>query len=257
MSRRINLNADMGEGFGAYDIGDDAAMLDIVGSASVACGFHAGDAEVMHRVALRARDKGVSLGAHPAFNDLWGFGRRSIDMPAEQVERMVAYQIGALQAIAAYAGLKVSHLKAHGALYNMAAKRADYAQAIGRAIRTVDPAIVYVVLGASEMEAAGRALGLRVACEAFADRLYEDDGSLTPRRIAGAVITDPAAAAERAVRMVTAQAVFSRNGVQLPRRIDTLCVHGDEPTGAAVGRAVRDALRGAGFSLVPLPALDL
>jgi UPF0271 protein len=253
---KVNLNADMGEGFGAYDIGDDMAMLDIVGSASIACGFHAGDPNVMHRVATRAKEKGVSIGAHPGFNDLWGFGRRPIDMRPDDLERMVAYQIGALQAMAACAGTTVTHLKAHGALYNMAAMREDYALAIARAITAVDPAIIYVVLGGSEMEKAGERLGLRVAREAFVDRLYEDDGTLTSRRIAGAVITDPALAAARAVTMVREQVVISRSGAKLPRRIETLCVHGDEPTGVAVARAARDALLAAGIRLVTLPEMD-
>lgn len=257
MVQKVNLNADMGEGYGAYDIGNDMEMLAIIGSASIACGFHAGDPGVMHRVVMRAKETGVSIGAHPGFNDLWGFGRRPIDMRADELEYMIAYQIGALQAIAAYAGTKVTHLKAHGALNNMAAVREDYALAIGRAIKTVDPSIIYVTLGGSEMERTGRSLGLRVASEAFVDRLYEDDGNLTSRRIAGAVITDPRAAAERAVRMVAAQAIISRSGKEIPRRIDTLCVHGDERTGVAVARAAHDALLAAGVQLVTLPELDL
>ena len=257
MSRKINLNADLGEGFGAYDIGNDDAMLGVIGSASIACGGHAGDPNVMRRVVLRAKERGVSIGAHPGFADLWGFGRRPIEMRADDLEHLVAWQIGALQAMAAYGGLRVTHLKAHGALNNMAAVRQDYALAIGRAIAVVDRSIIYVVLGGSQMEAAGVQLGLRVAREAFVDRLYEDDGNLTPRAIPGAVITDPAVAARRAVQMVADQAVISRNGVMLPRRIDTLCVHGDEPTGVAVAQAARAALAAAGMQLVTLPELDL
>ncbi|MDA8253148.1 MAG: 5-oxoprolinase subunit PxpA [Rhodospirillales bacterium] len=252
---QVNLNADLGEGYGAYDIGNDAAMLEIVGSASIACGFHAGDAGVMHRVVQQAQQRGVSIGAHPGFNDLWGFGRRPIEMRADELEYMVAYQIGALQAIAAYAGMKVTHVKAHGALSNMACVRADYALAIGRAIRAVDASLIYVAIGGTELERAGESLGLRVAREAFVDRLYEDDGNLTPRRVAGAVITDPAVAAERAVRMVREQVVIARGGAVLPRRIDTLCVHGDEATGVAVARAARAALAAAGVRLVTLPEM--
>lgn len=252
---QVNLNADLGEGFGAYDIGNDLAMLDIVGAASIACGFHAGDASVMHRVVQMARQRGVSIGAHPGFNDLWGFGRRAIEMRADDLEYMIAYQIGALRAIAAYAGMTVTHVKAHGALSNMAAMRPDYALAIGRAIRAVDASLIYVAIGGTEMERAGESLGLRLAREAFVDRLYEDDGNLTPRRIAGAVITDPAVAAERAVRMVREQVVIARSGAVLPRRIDTLCVHGDEATGVVVARAARAALAGAGIRLVTLPEM--
>ncbi len=257
MARKVNLNADMGEGFGAYDIGNDMEILGIIGSASVACGFHAGDATVMHRVVMRAKETGVSIGAHPGFNDLWGFGRRQIDMRADDLEYMMAYQIGALQALAAYAGTRVTHLKPHGALNNMAAVREDYALAVGRAIKAVDASIIYVALGGSEMERAGHTLGLRVASEAFVDRLYDDDGNLTSRKTAGAVIKDPAVAAARVVRMVQEQTIISRTGKLVPRRIDTLCVHGDERTGVAVARAAREALLAAGVELVTLPEMDL
>jgi len=152
MARRINLNADIAEGWGAYDIGDDAALMRIIASASVACGFHAGDHNTMHRICVLAKELGVSIGAHPGFNDLWGFGRREIKMKPSDLEYMTAYQIGALQAIARYAGLTVTHLKAHGALSNMAANDAGYAMAIGRAIKAVDPEIIYVALAGSEME---------------------------------------------------------------------------------------------------------
>src|SRR5215813_12662112 len=144
MAKMINLNADMGEGFGAWDIGDDAGLLKVIRSASIACGFHAGDPVTMQRLVTRAKACGVSIGAHPGFNDLWGFGRRPIEMRVDDLESMVAYQIGALQALATYAGESVTHVKPHGALNNMAAERADYALAIGRAIKTVNPAMIYV-----------------------------------------------------------------------------------------------------------------
>jgi UPF0271 protein len=199
----------------------------------------------------------VSIGAHPAFNDLWGFGRRRIDMNPRELEYMVAYQIGALQAMAAYAGTKVTHVKAHGALHNMAAENADLAMAIGRAIRTVDPQLIYVVLPGSEMDRAAEELGLPVAREGFCDRLYEDDGNLTSRKIPGAVIKDPEVATKNVVNMVLNQEIVSRNGKHLPRRIDTLCVHGDEPNAVALARAVRTALEEAGVQIVPLPEMDL
>lgn len=257
MARKINLNADMGEGFGAYDIGDDAALLKIVRSANVACGFHAGDPLVMRRLVLRAKEEGVSIGAHPGFNDLWGFGRRRIDMRADELECLIAYQIGALQAMAAYAGLKVTHLKPHGALSNMAAEDRELALAIGRAMKTVDPGIIYVALAGSEMAAAAEELGLPLACEAFADRLYEDDGNLTPRQVEGSVIHDPEIARARVVAMVEEQAVTSRHGKKLPCRIDSICVHGDEASAVAVARAVREGLEQAGIEVVPLPQMDL
>jgi UPF0271 protein len=257
MTRTINLNADMGEGFGAYDIGNDEPLLSIVNSANVACGFHAGDPSVMHSLVTRARAHGVSIGAHPGFNDLWGFGRRRIDMKPADLEYSIAYQIGALQGIAAYAGVKVTHVKPHGALYNMAAENEDYALAIGRGIKTVDPALIYVLLSGSAMEKAAERLGLRYAREGFVDRLYEDDGNLTSRKIEGAVIRDPKFAAERVVRMVLEGEITSRQGTKIKRRVDTLCVHGDEPTAVAVAKATREALIAAGVRVVPLPEMQL
>lgn len=257
MTNQINLNADMGEGFGAYDIGNDAELLTIVTSANVACGFHAGDPNVMHRVVTQAKERGVSIGAHPGFNDLWGFGRRRIEMKPSEVEYMIAYQIGALQAIGALAGVKVTHVKAHGALNNMAAVEADLALAIGRAIKAVDRNLIYLALAGSAMEKAGEKLGLPVAREAFVDRLYEDDGNLTPRKIPGAVIKDATFASERAVRMVLDQAIVSRHGKKMPTRIDSLCVHGDEPTAIAVARAARAALETAQVRVVPLTAMGI
>ncbi len=257
MTKTINLNADMAEGFGAYDIGDDAAILKIIGSASIACGFHAGDPTIMHNVVAEAKRRGVSIGVHPGFNDLWGFGRRRIDMRTEDLEYMVAYQIGALQALAAYSGVKVTHLKPHGALNNMAADNSEYALAIGRAIKAVDSDIIYVALAGSEMEKAGRSLGLRVAVEGFCDRLYDDDGNLTSRKIPGAVIKDPQVAAKRTVEMVVNGEITSRHGKKIPCKLHSLCIHGDEPAAIAVGQAVRSALEQAGVRLVPLPEVPL
>lgn len=257
MTIKINLNADMAEGFGAYDIGDDTGILKIIGSANIACGFHAGDPRVMHRVVTQAKREGVSIGVHPGFNDLWGFGRRRIDMRPDDLEYMVAYQIGALQALAAYADTKVTHLKPHGALNNMAAENSEYALAIGRAIKTVDPKIIYVALGGSEMEKAGRSLGLPVALEGFCDRQYEDDGNLTSRKIAGSVVKDAAAATKQVIDMVVNNFITSRNGKKIPCKVHSLCVHGDEPTGVATARAVREGLEKAGVKLVTLPEMPL
>ncbi|MGF1527251.1 MAG: LamB/YcsF family protein [Candidatus Competibacterales bacterium] len=257
MTLRVNLNADLGEGFGAYDIGDDTAMLSLVKSANVACGFHAGDPLVMQRVVMAAKQQHVSVGAHPGFNDLWGFGRRPMTMKPVEVEYLVAYQIGALQAMACYAGLPVTHVKAHGALNNLAADDLDLALAIGRAIKTVDRRLIHVALANSKMEQAARELDLPVAREAFVDRHYEDDGNLSSRRHPDAVIKDPDLAAQRAVAMVRDQAVVARSGKVIPTPIDTLCVHGDEPTAVAVARAAREALLNAGIEIVPLPDLPL
>jgi UPF0271 protein len=257
MSKQINLNADIAEGWGAYDIGNDAELMKIVKSASVACGFHAGDPNTMYRLCMLAQQQGVSIGVHPGFNDLWGFGRRRIQMKPTDLEYMVAYQIGALQAIAAYAGLKVTHLKAHGALNNMAAEDEGYAMAIGRAIKTVGRDIIYVAPFGSEMETAAERLGLRLAREGFADRQYNDDGTLAARSIPGTVLKDPAAAAEQVLRMVLEGEIVSRTGKRVKADIHTICVHGDEATGVVVARGVREALEKAGVAVVPLPEMKL
>ena len=257
MTISINLNADMAEGFGAYDVGDDAGILKIIGSANIACGFHAGDPRVMRNVVREAKRLGVTIGAHPGFNDLWGFGRRRIDMRPDDLEYMVAYQIGALQAMAAYEGERVTHLKPHGALNNMAAEDAEYALAIGRTIKAVDPRIIYVALAGSEMEKAGRKLGLPVAIEGFCDRQYDDDGNLTSRKIAGSVIKDAAVATRQVLDMVLNNTITSRNGKKIKCKVHSLCVHGDEPTGVATARAVREGLEKAGVKLVPLTEMPL
>lgn len=255
MPATINLNADLGEGFGAYRIGDDDGILKVIRSASIACGFHAGDPVTMHDVVRRAKAEGVSIGAHPGYNDIWGFGRRRIDTRADHIEYMVAYQIGALQALAAYAGEKVTHLKAHGALSNVAAEDDDVAMAIGRAIKTIDRDIIYVAQADSCMETAGHKLGLRVAREGFCDRSYEDDGSITSRKTSGAVHTDPDIVARQVVRIAVHGEVVTRSGKVVPQRVHTLCVHGDEPTGVAVATAARKALEDAGVKVVTLPKM--
>jgi 5-oxoprolinase (ATP-hydrolysing) subunit A len=253
MANVINLNADVAEGWGAYDIGNDAELVKIIGSANVACGFHGGDWNTMHRFCLLAKEHGISIGAHPGFNDLWGFGRRQIKMKANDLEYMVAYQIGALQAIAAYAGLKVTHVKAHGALSNMAVEDESYALAIGRAIKAVDPAIIYLAQAETELERAALKLGLPLAREGFADREYEDNKTLVSRAIPGAVIRDARKAAAQALRMVRDGEVVSRHGKVLKLAVDTICIHGDEPTAVAVGQAVKETLEINGIRIVPLP----
>lgn len=257
MGISINLNADMGEGFGAYDIGDDDSILKVIKSASIACGFHAGDPVTMRDVVLRAREEGVSIGAHPGFNDLWGFGRRQIDMRPDDLEYMIAYQLGALQAMATYAGLPVTHLKPHGALNNMAAVKPDYALAIGRAIKTVDPSVIYVALSGSEMEKAGRELGLRVAREGFCDRQYDDEGNLVSRKLPGSVLKDSGAVAEQVVRLVLKGELVTRSGKTITHKADTLCIHGDEPSAVAAAKAAREALEQAGVKIVSLPEMVL
>jgi UPF0271 protein len=255
--KSVNLNADMGEGFGAYDIGNDDAILKIIKSANIACGFHAGDPLTMRHVVERAKVEGVSIGAHPGFNDLWGFGRRRIDMRPDDLENLIAYQIGALQAMASFVGEKVTHVKPHGALNNMAAENEDYAMAIGRAIKAVDPDLIYVALSGSEMEKAAQRLDLRLAREGFCDRQYEDDGNLTSRKVPGSVIKDPEVAARQVVHMVVEGEIISRNGKRIKRRVDSLCVHGDEPTALALSATVRSALEAAGVQILPLTEMNL
>ncbi|NQW08650.1 MAG: 5-oxoprolinase subunit PxpA [Alphaproteobacteria bacterium] len=257
MTRKVNLNADMGEGFGAYDIGNDIGMLEIINSANVACGFHAGDPNVMSRVCRDAKAKGVSIGAHPGFNDLWGFGRRSITMPVADVETMVIYQIGALQAIARANGTTVSHVKIHGALNNMGAVDPDLALSLARAVKAADPSLIFLVPTGSELIAASETLGLAYASEVFADRTYDDNGDLTPRSQPNAMIHDPKEAVDRVLHMIEHQEVISTSGKAIPAKVHSICVHGDEPTAVAVSTAVRDGIRAAGVELAALPDIDL
>ena len=249
---RIDLNSDMGEGFGPWRMGDDEAMLSIVTSANVACGWHAGDPLIMHRTAEIARERGVAVGAHPGFGDLWGFGRRVIhgDSPAE-IEKMMAYQIGAFQALAALAGHKVTFVKTHGSLGNMTNDDEELALAVGRAIKGVDRELAYVVMPGLATERAAERLGLRAVREVFADRTYEDDGTLTSRKKPGAVIHDGAAAAERVLRMVEDGAITTVSGKRIPVAIDTICVHGDTPAAVDMARKVRARLERAGATLAP------
>jgi len=249
---KVDLNCDMGEGFGPWKMGDDEAMLEIVTSANIACGFHAGDPSIMFRTAELARDKGVAIGAHPGFNDLWGFGRRMIrgDSMAE-VERMIAYQIGAMQALATLAGHRVTYVKAHGSLNNMANEDEDLALAIARAVKGVDGSLINVCMPGLPMERASERLGLQVAREVFADRTYEDNGQLTSRKKPGSVLHDAEAAAQRMLVMVQEKAITTVSGKRIPVDIDTICVHGDEPTAVAMARKVRDTLEANGVTIAP------
>jgi UPF0271 protein len=256
MDRTINLNADMGESFGRYRIGNDAALIRVVKSANVACGFHAGDPNVMAEAARLAQAHGVSVGAHPSFHDLQGFGRRVMHVAPREVENLVAYQIGALQGIAAGCGTRVTHVKPHGSLNNMAHTDRAYADAIAAAIRSVDSSLVFVANALSQMVEAGHEAGLRVAEEAYADRTYEDDGQMTSRLRPNAMITDPDAAARQVVTFLNAGGIVTRSGHVLPTPLRTFCAHGDEPSGAAVMQAVHDTLMAEGWNIVPLTGLS-
>ena len=251
----VDLNSDMGEGFGPWAMGDDAAMLDIVTSANVACGWHAGDPDIMVRTATLAKEKGVAVGAHPGFGDLWGFGRRTIrGHTMTELERMVAYQIGALQACAALAGHRATYVKAHGALANMANDEDDVALAIGRAVKGVDRSLVYMVMPGLPTERAAEALGLDRVCEIYADRAYADSGNLANRKTPGAVLHDAEDAAARVLRMVQDQAITTVTGRRIPARIETVCVHGDTPDAVAMARAVRRTLEANGVAVAPFRA---
>lgn len=245
----IDLNCDMGESFGAYTIGADAEVMASISSANVACGYHGGDPGVMRRTVRLAREKGVSVGAHPGYPDLAGFGRREMRLSPGEVEDMVLYQVGALAAIAHGEGVALRHVKAHGALYNMAVRDGALADAIARATRAFDPSLVLFGLPGSELLRAGRDAGLAVAAEGFADRAYEPDGSLTPRSREGSVIHDPQAVVARAVRMVTGRRVTATDGSEIALKVDTLCTHGDTPGAAGLTRLLRAGLEAAGVSV--------
>jgi len=247
---RIDLNADMGEGFGVYPLGRDAELLAFVTSANVACGFHAGDPTVMDRTVALAVEAGVAVGAHPGFPDLRGFGRRRVDADPADVERDVLYQVGALQAFARAHGTRVVHVKPHGALYNQAAEEEPLARAVARGVARAGRDLALVGLATTDvMRRTAEAEGLRFAAEAFADRRYERDGTLQSRRVPGSVITDPAAAADQAVRIARDGVVVAVDGTEVRLRADTLCLHGDNPEAVANARAVRQALERAGVEL--------
>ncbi|WP_413871244.1 LamB/YcsF family protein [Albidovulum sp.] len=252
MMPKVDLNSDMGEGFGPWPMGDDAALLRVVTSANIACGFHAGDPDVMARTMRLAVENGVGIGAHPGFPDLQGFGRRKMEVPHPTLANMVRYQVGAAAAMAASVGGRLRHLKLHGALANMAAEDAAMARVCYEAALGVQPDLVVMVLAATEQERAAKSLGCAVAHEIFADRAYEDDATLVDRRKPGAVIHDPARAAARMVEMVQEGAIIAESGRRIPTRIDTICLHGDTPEAVEIARAVRAALEGAGVEVAGL-----
>ncbi|MBI1868404.1 MAG: LamB/YcsF family protein [Methylocystis sp.] len=250
----IDLNADLGEGFGPWRMGDDDAMLDIVTSANVACGFHAGDQEIMARTFALAKAKGVAVGAHVGFPDLYGFGRRPLPFSAAEIERIVAYQLGAAQALARYSGHRVSYVKCHGALANIAESDRDVACAVARAICAVDPTLALLAIALSEQVGAAQSAGLRAVHEIYADRAYTDAGRLASRREQGAVIEDATAATARALAMLAEGALVTASGQRLPTQIDSICVHGDTQRAVQMARRLRDALQGAGFALAAFAA---
>ena len=255
MAARLNLNADLGESFGPWVMGRDDAMLRIVNSANVACGYHAGDPMVMINTVGLAKAHGVSVGAHPGFPDLQGFGRRRMDIPLPELEALLIYQIGALDACARAQGTRVTHIKPHGALSNIACAERKIADAIARAIYCLDPTLVLLAPAASQLIAAGRDKGLPVVEEIFADRAYLDDGNLVPRSQAGAMVHGAEASLQHVMRMVEESALISINGKRIPVNPQSICVHGDNADAVATAQAIRDGLLKAGFGLTGIPDL--
>ena len=245
----IDLNSDLGESFGRWALGHDAELMASISSCNIACGYHAGDPEVMRRTVRLARDSGVAIGAHPGLPDLVGFGRRKMDVTAAEVEDFVLYQLGALAAIAKAEGVTLQHVKAHGALYNMAIKDRGLADGIARAVASFDPGLLLFGLPGTELMRAGEAAGLPVAAEGFADRSYETDGSLTPRSQPDAVIHDAAEVVARSVRMAREGVVVARDGAEVPMRVATICTHGDTPGSHALARRIRAGLERAGITI--------
>ena len=246
---RIDLNSDLGESFGSWPMGQDAALMASISSANVACGFHAGDPGAMRETVALAKAHGVAVGAHPGFPDLVGFGRREITATPQEVEDFVVYQVAALAGIAATQGVRLQHVKAHGALYNMACRDRALADAIARATAMVDRTLILFGLPGSELVRAGEAAGLAVAAEVFADRAYERDGSLTNRHKPGSVIHDANAVVARAVRMVRDRDVVAVDGSVIPLEAQTICLHGDTPGAAELARVVRSGLKAAGITI--------
>ncbi len=244
MQRSIDLNCDMGEGAGS-----DEQIIPHVTSVNIACGFHAGDPATMRKTVRLAVEHGAAIGAHPGFQDLDGFGRRGMPVTPQEVYDLVLYQAGAIAAFAHAAGASVTHLKPHGALYNMAAKDRAIAQAIAKATHAFDPACILVGLAGSELIRAGLAIGLTTASEGFADRTYQADGLLTPRDSPGALITDPAAAAEQVLKMILQGTVTSLQGMDIPLNVDTICIHGDSPGAANLAQIIRQRLLNEGIGI--------
>ena len=252
---KIDLNSDVGESFGAYRIGLDEEVIPLISSANIGCGFHGGDPSVMRQTVALAQEHGVALGAHPGFPDLIGFGRRKIDATLEEIRDYVTYQIGALQAFAAMQNMKLQHVKAHGALYNMAEQDVRIWEAIAQVISGIDRQLILVAIAGpmrEEVKEIGKRYGIRVAFEFFADRAYNRDGSLVSRREPGAVIHDPQQAAERVLKMVTEKRIVAKDGADIEVVADTICVHGDNPAAVRLTKQIRESLMASGVEIVPM-----
>jgi UPF0271 protein len=251
----IDLNSDLGEGYGVWTMGDDDALLNIVSSANVACGFHAGDPQIMRRTVETAARSGVTVGAHVSYPDQRGFGRYDLNLPPREITNDVLYQMGALDAFARVSGTRVSYVKPHGALYNRIAVEKDLANAVVAAIREYDPGLPLLTLPGSAAAEAAEAAGIPVIAEGFADRAYTPDGHLVPRSEHGSVLTDPHFVAARAIRMATENTVTAIDGADIPMPVASLCVHGDSPGAVSLAQAVRSGLAEAGVTIAPFVAV--
>ncbi|MGD9505490.1 MAG: LamB/YcsF family protein [Syntrophobacteraceae bacterium] len=255
MAATIDVNCDVGESFGACRMGADGEIMPYITSANIACGFHAGDPMTLRRTVMLAARHGAAIGAHPGFPDLMGFGRRVMECSAEEIRSYVIYQIGAIQAFCTACGVRLRHVKPHGALYNMSAANPELFRAIAEATASVDPSLILVTLAGKHAELlakAGGETGVRIAFEAFPDRAYTPDGALAPRGEAGAVIRDPERVAERAVQMAVEGQTATIDGAFIPIKAHTLCIHGDSPIALESARAIRAALDSAGVLLRPM-----
>lgn len=253
--KKVDLNSDLGESFGAYKIGNDSAVIPLISSANVACGWHAGDSTVMEKTVELCSENGISVGAHPGYPDLVGFGRRALAVSADEMRTYIMYQVGALRAFLDAAGMTLQHVKPHGAMYNAAAKDPKLARAICEAVAKSAPGAILLCLSGSEMCRAAEEVGIPYASEVFADRAYEDDGSLVARSKPGAVITDENEAIARTVRMVTEGKVTSVSGKDIDIKADSICVHGDNAHALEFVTRIREALTARGVEIAPLSAL--
>ena len=249
---RVDLNSDLGESFGRYTIGMDDKIIPLITSANVACGYHASDPVVMNKTLAMAKKAGIRVGAHPGFPDLMGFGRRNLSVSPEEAKAYTLYQLGALDAFCRTNGLKMQHVKPHGAMYNMAAKDYELSKAICEAIKEFDPELIVLALSGGELARAAKDMGLRTALEVFADRAYEEDGTLVNRRKDGAMITDEELAISRVVRMIKEKKVTAITGKDIPIQADSVCVHGDGEKALAFVEKIRTALKAEGIEICSL-----
>ena len=249
---KVDLNCDLGEAFGNYSFGGDHQIIPLITSANIACGFHAGDENVMYETVKLAKKNGVGIGAHPGFHDIQGFGRRNMDLSPDEIYTLVAYQIGALSAFCRIHDVKINHVKPHGALYNMGARDKDIAHAIAQAVYDVDPSLILVGLSNTLLVSEAEAVGLKAANEVFADRRYEENGQLVSRKEADAVLTDTDEAIEQVVKMVKENKVIAKTGKEIELKADTICVHGDGAHALEFVSKIRERLTKEGISITKL-----